>query len=206
MRSSESSCRRQGSRVQAASLVVAGRPLGAYLCTHKWGSIYAQQLSTTGNVTCAGSLFVGGVQVTPGGAASAAGDVLKSTRTNITVNNVTTPTNSTSLVTIWSHQHTPSDASSYMHISVAAIFKALSGCSGEFQATIEVDGTVVGATLFLAGHGTIESGSFSPIYGKYTNSSTVVLRAQSLFNSNQGTCFYNNISLANWVHIEEVKR
>ena len=73
-----------------------------------------------------------------------------------------------------------------------------------------MDGTVVGATLFLAGHGTIESGNFLTIYGKYTNSSTatktVVLRAQSLFNSNQGTCFYNNISLANWVHIEEVKR
>ena len=117
----------------------------------------------------------------------------------------------TSWVNIWSHQHTPSDASSYLHINVAAIFKALSGCSGEFQITIEVDGTVVGATLFLVGHGTtIESGASSPIYAKYTNSSTatktIMLRGQSLFASNQGTCFYNNISLANWVHVEEVKR
>jgi hypothetical protein len=114
------------------------------------------------------------------------------------------------VISIWSHQHTPSDASSYLHINVAAIFKALSGCSGEFQITIEVDGTVVGATLFLVGHGTIESGASSPIFARYTNSSTatktIMLRGQSLFASNQGTCFYNNISLANWVHVEEVKR
>jgi hypothetical protein len=155
------------------------------------------------------NLICTGIATMPGGGVSA-GDVLKSTRTNITQGNVTIPTNNTSWVNIWSHQHTPSDASSYLHISVAAVVKALSGCSGEFQLGIEVDGVAVGRTLFLASHGTVDSGSFSPVYAKYTNSTTstktIVLRGQSLSNSNQGTCFYNNISLANWVHVEEVKR
>ena len=86
----------------------------------------------------------------PGGGGVSAGDVLKSTRTNITQGNVTIPTNNTSWVNIWSHQHTPSDASSYLHISVAAVVKALSGCSGEFQLGIEAPSVFLSFRCFFS--------------------------------------------------------
>ena len=60
--------------------------------------------------------------------------------------------------------------------------------------------------------GNRETGSSSPIFGKYANSSTnsvnIVLKARQLYQCDQ-QLMYNNPSssyLTNWIHVEEVKR
>ena len=208
-----------GGTLQAAGITSTGSFLGGSWAAFGsiplnpvTGGLYAQQLSTTGNVTCAGSLFVGGVQVTPAGGASA-GDVLKSTRTNLTTGNVTIPTNG-SWQTVWTHNHTPSDAQSYLHITVAAVFKlsAQSGSSdGEWLISIEVGGTTCGGTVLVT-EGNRETGSSSPLFAKYTNSSTnqvqISLKARQLYSADQ-QLVYNQPGasyLTNWVHVEEVRR
>jgi hypothetical protein len=141
--------------------------------TLSWDADSNAHTSTfAGGVTVAGQLFVGGVEVTGGGAAASAGDVLKSTRTQLTQGNVQVPTNG-SWQTIWTHIHTPSDAQSHLHITVAAVFKLgpQSGISdGERRLSLECGGTTCGGTVLVT-EGSRETGSSSPILGKYTNSS-----------------------------------
>ena len=115
-------------------------------------------------MSCA-NLICTGIAVMPGGGASA-GDFLKSTRTNISAGNALVPTNG-SWQTFWTHSHIPSDAQSYFHITVAAVFKlsAPSGISeGEWRISLEVGGVTAGGTVLVT-EGNRETGSSSPILG-----------------------------------------
>ena len=175
-------------------------------------STFAGGLTVAGTMACT-NLICTGIATMPGGGGASAGDVLKSTRTQLTQGNVTIPTNG-SWQTVWTHSHTPSDAQSHLHITVAAVWKlsAQSGISdGEWRLSLECGGTTCGGTVLVT-EGNRETGSSSPIFGKYTNSSTnavsIVLKARQLFQCDQ-QLVYNNPSssyLTNWIHVEEVKR
>ena len=208
-----------GGSLQAAGITSTGSFLGASWAAFgsiplnpQTGVVYAQQLSTTGNVTCAGSLFVGGVQVTGGAAAATAGDVLKVTRTCFNPhNNVLVPTGG-SWVTAITFTHTPSDSQSHLNLTFTAIWKiftANSGDDGEWLIQIEVDGSAVGGTL-LRTIGTSETGSSSPCIGQYTNSSltakVITVRARQTGSANDQLMFNNAGVDSTWLHIEEVKR
>ena len=117
-----------GGTLQATGITSTGSFLGGSWAASgsiplnpQTGDLYAQQLSTTGNVTCAGSLFAGGVQVTPGGASASAADVLKITRTEMSNGNLFIATNGAWSL-IWSHWHTPTDASSYLLVDFVGVW------------------------------------------------------------------------------------
>ena len=91
-----------------------------------------------------------------------------------------------------------------------------SGASdGKWMLTLEIDNSTVGSSVFTT-DGTRESGSCSPIYGLYTNSSTsvkqIVLYGKQLQTADQ-SLFFNffldnpsNSYRTNWVQVTEVKR
>ena len=135
------------------------------------------------------------------------------TRINLTNGNVQIPSNG-SWQTILSHWHTPSDASSFLHVDLVAVWKisAQSGSSdGEWLLTLEIDDVTIGSSVFVC-EGNRESGSCSPIYGLYTNSSTsakqIVLYGKQLFSADQSLIFNNPSTsyMTNWIDVTEVKR
>ena len=149
----------------------------------------------------------------PGGGGASAGDVLKITRTEIANGNIFIATNG-SFTTITSVWHTPSDASSYLNVDFVGVWtiNAPSGSDdGQWQLSLEVDNSTIGSTTFKC-LGNRESGSTSPVWGQYTNSTLsakqIVLYGQQTHSADQG--LFLNGNLANnkqtWIQITKVKR
>ena len=208
-----------GGTLQAAGIMSTGSFLGGSWAAFgsiplnpQTGSIYAQQLSTTGNVTCAGSLFVGGVQVTPGGASASAGDVLKSSRIPITVASYNMKN---SWYTVFNHAHTPSDASCYLDVTFTGLWRLMptnqGNQNGEWRISVYVDNTSIG-DCFIRNDGAAPVGNSGPLFGRYTNTSlaskTVSVRAiqTNHFQTSKFYLNYTHQNSSNWLHIEEVKR
>ena len=87
-----------GSSLQAAEIMSVGRVLcsswgsfGTIPTNAQTGDLYALNLYST-NIKCSGSLTVNGQAVAGGAASASVGDVLKSTRTQLTQGNVQIPT------------------------------------------------------------------------------------------------------------------
>ena len=98
-------------------------------------------------------------------------------------------------MTVTLHSHVLFDASSDMHITLAALWKlsAQSGASdGEWRITIFVNNVSVGDSL-LATEGNREAGSGSPVLGMYLNNSasakTISIRARQLHSADQSLSF-----------------
>ena len=114
-----------------------------------------------------------------------------------------------------SHTHTPSDASSYLDITLTALWRLLSSggsSDGGWRISIFVDNASQGDCV-LTSLGTLQSGNASPCFGRYTNSSlsskTISIRAIQLYPNSNSRYFlnFNNYGLQpNWLSIEEVKR
>ena len=82
---------------------------------------------------------------------------------------------------------------------------------GEWWLTLEIDNQTIGSSVFAC-EGNRESGSSSPIYGVYTNSSLsakqIVLYGKQLYSADQ-MLMYNNPSTSyetKWVQVTEVNR
>ena len=149
----------------------------------------------------------------PSTPAASAGALLKVSRTLLTQGNMNVATNG-SWVTILNHSHTPSDSSSYLDKTLTAIWK-LSSQSGsddaEWSISMFVDNVSQGDRI-LSTNGNRESGSSSPCFGRYTNSSltakTISIRARQIYSADQ-SLLYNNHGgglKPNWLYVEEVKR
>jgi hypothetical protein len=176
------------------------------------GDLSCLSLSST-NVNVSGNLTVNGQAVTGGGSTASAGDVLKITRTEIATGNIFIATNG-SVTTITSVWHTPSDASSYLLVDFVSVWtiNAPSGSDdGQWQISLEVDNSTIGSTTFKC-LGNRESGSTSPIWGQYLNSSTsakqIVLYGKQTHSADQGLHLNGNTGSAKqtWIQITEVKR
>ena len=181
-----------GSSLQTTDLTATGRVLssswgafGSIPLNPQTGDLSSLNLSST-NVYCSGTLTVNGQAVTGGASAASAGDVLKITRTEIANGNIFIATNG-SFTTITSVWHTPSDASSYLNVDFVGVWtiNAPSGNDdGQWKLSLEVDNATIGSTTFKC-LGNRESGSTSPIWGQYTNSSTSA--KQIVFMANRRT-------------------
>ena len=208
-----------GSNLQCVDLTATGRILSS-----SWGAFGSIPLNpqtrdlsclslSSANVNVSGNLTVNGQAVTGGAASVSAGDVLKITRTEIANGNIFIATNG-SFTTITSVWHTPSDACSYLLIDFVGVWTihAPSGSDdGQWQISLEVDNSKIGSTTFKC-LGNRESGSTSPVWGRYTNSSTsakqIVLYGKQTHSADQGLHLNGNLGSAKqtWIQITEVKR
>ena len=148
----------------------------------------------------------------PGGGASA-GDVLKSYSIPITV----APSNMTnSWYTVFTHAHTPSDASSYLDITFTANWRLMptnqGNQNGEWRISVYVDNLSVGDCHVKNDGDAAPIGNCSPLFGRFTNTSlaskTVEVRAiqTNHFQSSRYYLGYNTQNSSNWLSIREVKR
>ena len=193
--------------MQAAGITSTGSFLGGSWAAFgsiplnpQTGSIYAQQLSTTGNVTCAGSLFVGGVQVTPGGSTPAVGQILKSTRVCMNPHNSVTVANSGSTVCS-SLTYTPVSAQSTLNIIFTGtwLVNGATNGHGQWYCSLSIAGVEIG-TLKHGTNLTIDTLDASPIYGQYINSSTSALTISVVASrhfGNQNLIFFPRRELQN---------
>ena len=145
--------------------------------------------------------------------AATAGDVLKTGR--ILINNAANFNMTNNWYTVFSHTHTPSDASSYINVTFTGMWQLrISGGgsqNGEWRISLFVDGTSIGDS-FMSNSGMTPIGESGPCFGQYLNSSlaskTISLRAIQTNNYGQSQFYLNyghNLN-SNWLHIEEVKR
>ena len=152
------------------------------------------------------------IAVMPGGGASA-GQVLNISRTELTHGNLFIATNG-SKTQIWSHAYTPTDASSLLLVDFVGVWTihAPSGSDdGQWKLSLEIQNAVVGSTTFKC-LGNRESGSTSPIWGSYTNSSlaakNIILYGKQTHSADQGLHLNGNTgsNKQTWIQITEVKR
>jgi hypothetical protein len=152
------------------------------------------------------------VEVTGGGAAASAGDVLKSTLVPISgfTTNITGSWSS-----MLSHTHTPIDAQSYLHISFTGLWRLLASGNatqdGQWRISIFVNNSAVG-DCFMFNYGTVVAGNSGPCVGRYTVASLAPLpievRAIQTSNFTQSRFFlnYGYQSSSNFLSIDDIKR
>ena len=208
-----------GSSLQTTDLTATGRVLssswgafGSIPLNPQTGDLSCLNLSST-NVNCSGTLTVNGQAVTGGASAASAGGVLVITRTEIVNGNVHLATNG-SFTSVLSHWHTPSDASNYLLVDFVGVWSisSQSGSNdGQWRLSLEVGNSTIGSTIFKT-DGNRESGSTSPIWGQYTNSSTsakqIVLYGKQTHSADQPLILNANTASDHqtWIQITEVKR
>jgi hypothetical protein len=152
-------------------------------------STFAGGLTLAGTMACT-NLICTGIATMPASSASV-GQVLKMSRTEISNGNNFIATNG-SKTQIWSHAYTPTSASSYLLIDFVGTWtiSAPSGSDdGQWKISLEVNNATIGSTLFKC-LGSRESGSTSPVWGSYTNSSiaakNIFLYGQQPHSADQG--------------------
>jgi hypothetical protein len=158
-------------------------------------STFAGGLTVTNTLACT-NLICTGIATMPGGGASV-GQVLNMSRTEISNGNNFIATNG-SKTQIWSHAYTPTSASSYLLVDIVGVWtiNAPSGSDdGQWKISLEVDNATIGSTTFKC-IGSRESGSTSPVWGQYTNSSiaakNIVLYGQHTHSADQGLFLNGN--------------